>query len=462
VNERPDMRPAPEIRLPWSRSERLVPRRVLRPLQEFLATSVASGILLVLAAVVAVAWASWPWGSGYEGFWRTPAEVRIGTWTIGADLRHWVNEGLMTLFFLLVGLEIKREVLTGELRWLRVALLPVILAVSGMALPALFYLAVVRDGAGARGWAIPMATDLVFALGVLALVGASVPGGLRSLLLALAIVDDIGSVVVLAIFYPSDTAPLWIAISSGLAAVVFLLPRIHVRASAVYVCLGVAIWLALDRAGVHPTIAGVVMGLLTPAEPFQRPRPVSEEARRIADETADDPPRPDADAHQWLRLAELSREAVSPLARIEHLLLPWVSFVVVPLFVVANAGVRLTPATIAAAAGSAVAWAIVVARVGGKVVGIWGGAALAAKLGVAEVPAGVRPAHLAGMAAAAGAGFTVSLFVAEVAFGSDSPLLAHVKIALLAASIVSAIIGYGVLRRAGSRARASHAAAEVS
>jgi len=207
----------------------------------------------------------------------------------------------------------------------------------------------------------------------------------------------------------------------------------------------------------------VVVGLLTPSEPFQRPRAVSQEAHRTADLTEDDPRPPDADAHHWLRLAELSRDAVSPLTRVEHILLPWTSFVVLPLFALANVGVELSATTLAAAAGSVVAWAIVVARVGGKILGIWGGALIASKLRLVDLPEEVGSSHLAGMAAAAGTGFTVSLFVAEVAFGTDSPLLPHVKISLLVASVVSAIVAFLVLRGTGAarRSPSSSAAAEA-
>jgi NhaA family Na+:H+ antiporter len=449
VDEGSDHRQEPGIRPPWSRSDRTLPRLVLRPLQEFLSTSTASATLLAGAAVVALVWASWP-GSSYEAVWRTVGELRLADWTIAQDLRHWVNEGLMTFFFLVVGLEIKRELLTGELRRPRAALLPLVLAISGMALPALLYLALVRGGPAGPGWAIPMATDIVFALGVLALAGPRVPIGLRSLLLALAIIDDIGSLLVVAFVHPGSMSFGWLVVLAALAGLIAVFPRLHIRASAVYVALGVATWYALFRAGLHPALAGVLVGLLTPAEPFQRPRPVSEEARRTADETADDPTPPDADTHQWLRLADLSREAVSPLARVEHLLLPWTSFVVVPLFALANVGVELSLTALAAAAGSAVAWGIVIARILGKLLGIWGGAALASRAGVG-LPTGVRSRHLAGMGIAAATGFTVPLFIAELVFGG-TPLLDHARIALLAASVFSAATGAMLLRPSGSRA----------
>lgn len=442
----------PEIRVPWSRSDRPVPRRVLRPLQEFLATSTAGATLLLAAVVLALAWANSPWSPSYETLWSARAEVRLGSWAIDLDLRQWVNEGLMTLFFLVVGLEIKREFLAGELRRFRVALLPVIAAASGMAAPALLFTALVRGGEGARGWGIPMATDIVFALGVLALAGAGVPSGLRSLLLGLAIVDDIGSVLVVALFYPGEIAATWLLVGAVAAGAIVAFPKLSIRASAVYIGLGITMWYAFFQAGLHPAIAGVAVGLLTPSEPFQRPRAVSEEARRTADATSDTPTPPDVDGPLWLRLADLSREAVSPLARVEHLLLPWTSFVVLPVFALANVGVGLSPSSLAAAAGSVLAWAIVVARVLGKFVGIWGGSIAAARARLVDRPAGVDDRHLGAMAVAAGTGFTVPLFIAELAF-AEGPLLDHARIALLASSLVSAIVGVVLLRRSSRRDR---------
>ena len=450
MNERPGPRQDHEIRAPWSRSDRPVPRRLLRPLQEFLETSTASGVVLLGAVVVALVWVNSPWDGSYSSLFATPISVGVADLTVAGDLHFWINEGLMAFFFLVVGLEIKRELTTGELRRPRAALLPVIAAATGMAVPALLFVVIVGGGTGARGWGIPMATDVAFALGVLALAASRAPSGLRPLLLAIAIVDDIGSVIVVAAFYPGTISVGWLVASLGVAGLVSVFPKIHIRATPVYVTLGIALWYTMYRSGLHPALAGVVVGLLTPSEPFQRPRAVSEEAHRTAERTQDDPRPPDADASEWLRLAELSREAVSPLTRVEHILLPWTSFVVLPLFALANLGVRLSASSIATAAGSALAWAIVLARVGGKIAGIWGGVALASRLRLVDLPDGVRSVHLAGMASAAGTGFTVSLFVAEVAFGRESPLLAQVKISLLGASVLSAIVALLLMRTAGT------------
>ncbi|MGH2679044.1 MAG: Na+/H+ antiporter NhaA [Actinomycetota bacterium] len=445
MSERPDGAPHPELRPSWSRSDRPVPRRIVRPLQEFLSTATASGTLLLLAALVALAWANSPWGDAYERFWRTPAELHLGSWAIGHDLRHWVNDGLMTLFFLVVGLELKREFQTGELQDRRAAALPVVAAVGGMIVPALIYLALNAGGDGTAGWGIPMATDIAFALGVLVLAARHVPSGLKPFILTLAIVDDIGAIIVIALFYAGGVSIGFLAAAGALCALMLALRRVGVRATPVFVGIGALVWLATYESGVHPAIAGVVLGLLAPAESYQRPRAVSAEARRTADLTTDDPEPPDADAAQWLRLASLSREAVSPLARTEHALLPWTSFVIIPLFAFANAGVRLGGEQIADASASRVTLGVVLGLVIGKVVGISGAAALAVAAKVARLPAGVRLVHLVGASAVAGIGFTVSLFMAELAF-DDGSLIAEAKVGILAASVLAGFLGWFVLR----------------
>ena len=445
MSERPEGAPHPGIRPPWASSDRPVPRRVLRPLQEFLSTATASGTLLLLAAVVALAWANSPWGDGYERFWSTPAELRVGSWAIGDDLRHWVNDGLMTLFFLVVGLEIKREFQTGELQDRRAAALPVLAAIGGMIVPALIYLALNAGGPGAPGWGIPMATDIAFALGVLVLAARHAPAGLKPFILTLAIVDDIGAIIVIAVFYAAGVSVGFLAAAIALCGLMFLLRRAGIRATSAFVVLGALVWLAAYESGVHPAIAGVALGLLAPAESYQRPRAVSAEARRTADQTMDDPEPPDADAGQWLRLASLSREAVSPLARTEHALLPWTSFVIIPLFALANAGVRLTGEQVAASSTSRVTLGVALGLVIGKVAGISGVAALSVKARVARLPAGVHLVHLVGASAVAGIGFTVSLFVAELAF-DEGALIAEAKVGVLAASILAGALGWFILR----------------
>jgi NhaA family Na+:H+ antiporter len=400
-------------------------------------------VLLLVAVAVALIWANAS-ASGYETFWHTRLVVRAGSWSVAEDLRHWVNDGLMSLFFLVVGLEIKREFLTGELRDRSAAVLPVVAAVGGMAVPALIYVALTSGSPAARGWGAAMPTDLVFALGVLAL-ARGVPSSLKAFLLVLAIVDDVGSILVVALVYSKGVDWGLLAVAAGLCVSIVVLERIHVRSAAVYVALGVGVWLALHAAGVSGTVAGVTLGILTPSVPFQRPKAVSEEAHRVADETVDDPFPPDADAAQWLYLADLSREAVSPLARVESVLHPWTSYLVVPLFAVANAGVVLSGHALAEAATSRVGLGIIFARVLGKTLGITGACWLAVRLGIARLPAGSRWGHMWGVAAAAGVPFTVSLFVAELSLPSAG-LVVGATVGIFTAALISGILGVVVLR----------------
>jgi Na+:H+ antiporter, NhaA family len=440
------------VRASWSRTTRPGPRLVVRPLQAFLETEQAGGILLLLGATAALVWANSPWSASYERLWETELTIRVGGWSISEDLRHWVNDGLMALFFFVVGLEIKRELTTGELREPRAAALPVVAAVGGMIVPALVYLALNTSGEGTRGWGIPIATDIAFALGVLAIASSGLPHSLKSFLLTLAIVDDIGAILVIALFYSEGVswAPLGVAI--GLLLLMLALQRLHVRWTVVYVILGISVWLATFESGVHATIAGVALGLLTPAVPFQRPRAVSEEARRVADETVDDPFPPDEDAHRWLHLSGLSREAVSPLARAEQLLHPWTSYLIVPVFALGNAGIVLSGSALERAATSSVTFGIVAGLVLGKMVGIAGAAAIATKIGIARLPEGVGWWHLSGTAGLAGIGFTVSLFITGLAF-KDGALQDAAKIGIVAASLVAGLLGVALLRLSNRRGR---------
>jgi NhaA family Na+:H+ antiporter len=425
-------------------------------LQQFLSASTSSGYVLLVAVAVALVWANSPWSDGYERLWRTPLVLRIGDLAIGTDVRFWIGNGLMTLFFLVVGLEIKREVTSGELRRPKAVALPAIAAAGGMVVPALLYLAVAGRGPGAHGWAIPMATDIALALGALALAGAAAPTGLKPLLLTLAIVDDIGAIVVVTIAYGHQgdlVAVVWAVVVVG---AVLLADRAHIRNIAVYVGLGALLWFSLWRAGVEPAIAGVVMGLLAPAAPFQRPRAVSAEARRIAEATADDPEPPDADAPLWLELADLSREAVSPVARVEHALLLWTSFVIVPLFALANAGVHITPSALFTTTGVTIAVAIVVARVVGKPIGVVAATRLANSTGVGTLPPDVDSGAVLGLGVTAGIGFTVALFIADLAFTDHPELLDAAKVGVIVAAILAGAASWLTFRLVETRRRRRH------
>jgi NhaA family Na+:H+ antiporter len=419
---------------------------VVRPVQQFLHLEVAGGVVLAVATVVALVWANVDEAS-YSRVWSTDVDVTVGSWSLVKDLRYVVNDGLMALFFFVIGLEIKRELAVGELADRRAALLPVFAAAGGMVVPALLFLALV-DAEARGGWGIPVATDIAFALAALAALGRRVPPALAVFLLAVAVIDDIGAITIIAVFYSDAIAVEWLAVAGvGLTAVAALW-RIHVRYLGAYVALGLVVWFATLESGVHATIAGVALGLLTPARPFQPPAAVSASAYEVADATSDEPDDPDADAHEWRRLAWLSREAISPLARIEHALHPWTSYVVLPLFALANAGIALDRDAIDAAVDAPVTLAVVVGLVVGKTAGLLLGTVLATRLGLAQLPAGVGWRHVTGVGALAGIGFTVSLFIASLAY-DDPALQAAAKVGILVGSAIAFALGMAVLLAAG-------------
>ena len=439
--------PTEGLRPTWSRSSRPFPRRVVQPLQAFLQTEASSAVLVLAATALAMVWANLP-GDSYQRLWGTDVTIRLGTRAITHDFQGWVSDGLMTLFFLVVGLEIKRELLTGELRDRRRASLPVVAALGGMLVPAAIYLGFTWGTVAADGFGIAMPTDIVFVLAVLTLAGIAAPG-LKAFLLTLAIVDDLGSIVIVASFYSEGIGWVPLAVALLIFAAYALLWRVGVRAVVVYVALGVASWVALDSAGVSPTLAGVVIAFLTPAVAFQRPRHVSVEAHRVADLTVDEPDPPDADAAQWLDLARLSRETVSPLARAEALLLPWSSYVVVPLFALANAGVRVSGHAVVEAASSRLGLGILTSRIVGKPLGIALAVLLALRVGVGILPDGIRRGRLAAAGFAAGIPFTVSLFVAELAL--PPRLISQAVVAIVLSAAVAGLLGLVLLRRGPRR-----------
>lgn len=425
-------------------------RVLVRPLQDFLNAETAGAVVLLLATVAALLWANLD-SASYDTFWSRELSVGFGDWGFTADLGLIVQDALMTVFFLVVGLEIKRELVIGELRERRAALLPVIAAIGGVVAPALIYLAVNGGGEAANGWGIPVATDIAFAVGAMALVSRRVPRELVVLLLAVAVVDDIIAITIIAIFYSSGVSLLALAVAAAALALMAFARRLHVAWLGTYIVLGLVVWIATLRAGIHPTIAGVAVGLVTPAFPLQPQAAVSAEAKRIAATTTDDPDDPEADDAEWMRLQVLSREAVSPLTRWEHALHPWSSFVALPIFALSFAGVVIDQASIERAVSSTVTLGVILGLVVGKPLGITLAAFLAVRLGVCDLPRGVAWRHMVGMGALAGIGFTVSLFVAGLAF-TDQALLDAARGGVLAASIIAATVGL-MLLSLGSRRR---------
>lgn len=432
-------------RAEWTTARRSTPARSLPiVVARFLRTEAAGGIVLLVAAVVALVWANSPWQHSYRTLWHTRVVIGIGSWRVDEDLRHLVNDGLMALFFFVVGLEIKRELVRGELADLRVAALPVFAAVGGMVVPAALYMLIAGGGVGGHGWGIPMATDIAFALGVLALLGPRVPPSLKLFVLTLAIVDDVGAIIVIALFYSGTLHSTALVVAAGGLAASALLRRLRVDWPPVYVALAVIVWYAAYRSGVHATIAGVALGLITPAHPLAP----SDTVRRWAQDLSDEPTA--GELHQ---MAIIARETVSPAEHLEELLHPTTSFVVLPLFALANAGVELRSGTLTGSGAATVAAGVVVGLVVGKLAGILLGAWLGQRLRLATLPADTRWPHLAGAAALGGIGFTVSLFVAGLAFPTNG-LADAAKVAILAASVIAAGVGAAILLASGPPASA--------
>jgi NhaA family Na+:H+ antiporter len=413
--------------------------RRIRPLADFLREEAAGGAVLVLATVVALVWANSPWKDSYADLWSTELAFSLGSHDLELDLKHWVNDALMVAFFFVVGLEIKRELAQGELRDPRRAALPAIAALGGMVVPALLYVAVAGGGEARDGWGIPMATDIAMAVGVVALLGSRVHPSLKLFLLALAIVDDIGAILVIAVFYSDSIDMAMLALAALAIAAIVAMRELGVQAIPAYVLVGSGLWLAMHEAGVHATLAGVLCGLLAPTAPHV-PRDLIDEDELL-----------DVSSVEAARATVTqARSSVSVVEWLEHMLHPWTSFVIVPLFALANAGITVGGDQVSDALSSRVTLAIVVGLVIGKPIGITLASWLAVRSGLGELPQGVTWRALAGVASIAGIGFTVSLFVTELAF-DDETIIADAKLGVLAASLVSAVIGSALVVAAGRR-----------
>lgn len=381
--------------------------KVIDPLTDFLDDEVVGGVILFAAAALALIWSNSPWSDAYFDLWGTHLTVGLPGIAIDLDLQHWVNDLLMAVFFFVVGAEIKRELVSGELKDPRDAMLPVLAALGGVALPAIIFVTIVGGGPGLHGWAIPAATDIAFAVGVLALLGDRISAGVRVFLLTVAIVDDIVAIVIIAAFYGDGLSLVWGLVALAGLAAVFLFQRLGVWRIWPYVPLAAVVWLATYESGVHATIAGVALGLMVPVRPF--------------------------------RGRDINR-------KLEHSVHPVSAFIVIPLFALANAGIDLGGGVLGDALGSEITWGVIAGLVLGKALGISGTTFLALKLRLGTLPAGMRPAQVWGVGALGGIGFTVSLFIADLAF-TDALLTADAKIGIFLGSILSGIIGASVLMR---------------
>lgn len=430
--------PNPRASLPPEASPlaRRAVRRLLAPVQAFLQIEAASGIALMIVTAIALLWANSRWAGSYHALWHLPVGLGAGEWSFARPLHFWVNDVLMTVFFLVAGLEIRRELHAGELSELRRAALPLVAALGGMLVPAAIYAAWNHGRAGAPGWGVPMATDIAFAVGVLALLGSRVPPALRILLLALAVIDDIGAIVVIAVFYSSGVELAGLGLAAAGCLLILAQQRLGLHRAWHYLPAGALVWLGLYRAGVHPTLAGVLIGLLTPA-----------------------------------RASPGAREAVPPTEYLVHKLHHVVAFGIMPLFALANAGVSLGGAELSGD-GLRVALGIAVGLCAGKTLGIFGACWLTTRLGLCALPRDARWSGILLVGMTGGVGFTMSLFVAQLAFpalpGGGGALLETAKLAILLGSTAAALLGlgYGALTlRApapGERPFADAATAETS
>ncbi len=422
--------------------------RALRlPAQNFVHTEQVGGIVLLLAAVVALVWVNSPWDESYHDLWETVLSIDVGLFAVTEDLEHWVNDGLMAIFFFVVGLEIKREIVHGELSTRKKAALPVFAALGGMVIPASIYAALNSSGEGADGWGIPMATDIAFALGVLALLGRRLPSELRIFLLGLAVVDDLGSILVIAIFYTESLSLGHLGAAAGLLAGMGVAARLGIRNLTFYTVVGIFVWVAVLKSGVHATVAGVALGLMAPTRPYysktafaETARPLMREYRRALEE--DDDEKADVLLGE---LEELTGGTEAPLERLERLFHPWTAFLVLPVFALANAGIPLSGSVLSDAASDAVTIGVFAGLLAGKVLGVSGACWLAVRLGLAALPNGVRWSHIIGTSILSAIGFTVAIFIAGLAL-DDPATVDRAKIGILSASVVGGVGGYLFLR----------------
>ena len=436
----------------WLHSDGLVQQRFLRPVLEFTRIEAAGGILLLIAAVIAIIWANSPAHESYFTLFNTELDLNFGPIHLSESLKDIINDGLMAIFFFVVGLEIKRELVVGELNSIKKASLPAMAALGGMIVPALIYLAFViptGDAEAVRGWGIPMATDIAFSVGVVALLGARVSVGAKLFLLALAIVDDIGAIAVIAVFYTEDLNFAYLALALVLIVVGFFGRRAGITSMVFYVPLAIVIWYGFLESGVHATIAGVVLGLLTPAVAKYSDEQFRQKTVQVLDRWDQDYASPHSEERldqDALELASVARESVSPLNRLEHALHPWSSFVIVPLFALANAGVRFIgqEASFAEQLTSPVLMGVAVALMVGKPIGITLATWLGLKLKLGVLPPRTTMATILGLGALAGIGFTVSLFISELAFRHEL-LVNEAKLGIFIGSGIAGIVGALIL-----------------
>jgi Na+:H+ antiporter, NhaA family len=432
------------IYAPWER--RFI--RVLTPFDEFVHGQTTSGLLLMASAVIALLLANSALAEFYSHVTHTLIGLNIGEWKLEMSLHHWVNDALMAVFFFLVGMELKREILVGELSDLRKAALPIVAAIGGMLVPAALFFFMNPDGDASRGWGIPMATDIAFAVGALVLLGNKVPKTLVTFLVALAIVDDLGAVLVIALFYTKELVPMWLGVAALIFAVLVIFNFIGIRRAIPYFLVAVLLWYALLQSGVHATIAGVLGAFSVPARPKYDPSLFVSRLRELVERFKEglDSGKNIMTNHQLQAVAQSLETDVNyvqtPLQSLEHHWHVPVAFFVIPIFALFNAGVPLQFESWSAVLSNPIVLGVTLGLVVGKFVGIVGASWIFLKLGLSQLPTGVKFNQLAGVALLAGIGFTMSIFVAELAYAPHPDYLVMAKVGILSASLLAGVMGY--------------------
>ncbi len=435
--------------------------KLIRPFREFTKAEASSGILLIICTITALIWANSGISESYFHLWHTEISIGLANYSLSYSLHHWINDGLMAIFFFVVGLEIKREFLVGELSSPRQAILPVAAALGGMVVPAFIYILLNMGGKGEAGWGIPMATDIAFVIGLMALLGSSVPVNLKIFITALAIADDIGAVLVIAFFYTSGLSLTALITAAGIFILLIIVNRLGVRNLLIYVILGFALWLAFLKSGVHATVAGVILAFIIPATSRYNTKDFLVNGKELLEEfDREGVEGPNVLANEERQsivqtLESTCRRVLTPLQRFEHSLNPWVSFFIMPVFALANAGVPLQNDFFTALVNE-VSLGIIGGLFIGKQIGIFLFSWLAVKLNIAGLPSKINWRHIYGAGILAGIGFTMSLFITNLAFTSEE-LSNIAKVGILAASLISGVTGYIVLKLSGRKISAGDA-----
>ena len=436
-----------KLHAPWEKAF----NRVSTPFEHFLHSQTTTGLVLIFMTILALILANSQFYEIYSHFFHMKIDLNIGDWKLSHSLHHWINDGLMSIFFFMIGLEIKREILVGELSNIKIAVLPILAAVGGMVFPALIYFYINYGTAGVNGWGIPMATDIAFAISILVLLGKRVPPALVTFLVALAIVDDLGAVLVIAIFYTETINMLALSLSGVMFLIMIAFNRFGIRSILPYFIVGLLMWFFMLESGVHATIAGVIAALSIPSKPKETPLTFAEETKNLINEYSQYPIATDHVIHGkqkalLLNIKDKIDAIGSPASKLEHDLHLPVSLIVIPLFALANAGISIDFNSIGNTIIEPVSLGIMAGLIFGKVIGIFGVSWLAIKLKIAKLPENSTMNQIFGVAFLGGIGFTMSIFVADLAFIHDPLFIFQAKIGVLCASLFAGLFGYFWLR----------------